>query len=269
MGAGYLGQRLISPLSELGFLVDTATRNSTLNHDKIHQHFLCSPEHDSLSSILKNSQPDLIVICWAPGTRENANNDYQRTYWDRLIELRLALFQDHRPKHIIYTSSTSVYGDQDGSHKSEADPPTPHNERSQTLIKAEQEVLGWAEKFKLTSQVLRLSGIFGPDRTPGLRLLKHKTTITGNGNAWVNLVHVNDIVQAVMKAIQTQKKGLWNINALTVERYELYQHIAKSHGLPEPQFENLSQSNLGRQIDANLAKQELGWLPEHTSLGKL
>lgn len=269
LGAGYLGQHLILPLTEKGYLVDTVTRSSRLNSEEIHQHYFCSPDHDSLSSILKSSQPDLIIICWAPGSRANANNNYQKTYWDRLIELRLALFQDHRPKQIIYTSSTSVYGDQDGSLKSENDPLPPHNERSNTLIQAEQEVLSWANKFNLVSQVLRLSGIFGPDRTPGLRLLNQQSTIAGNGNAWVNLVHLDDIVQSVMKAVQHQKNGLWNISGLTVPRFELYQHIAKTHQLPEPQFETLSHQELGRQIDSSLAKRELEWNPEHISISKL
>jgi nucleoside-diphosphate-sugar epimerase len=269
LGAGYLGQRLISPLCKQGYLVDTVTRSSRLNSQEIHQHYFCSPEHDSLSNILKASQPDLIVICWAPGSRSNANNTYQKTYWDRLIELRLALFQDHRPKQIIYTGSTSVYEDQDGSLKSESDPLVGQHERSQVLIQAEQEVQSWAAKFQLISQVLRLSGIFGPDRTPGLRLLKNSSPIPGNGNAFVNLVHVDDIVSAVLKALDHRKNGLWNISALTTSRYELYEHIAKIHGLNEPTWETLSQSDLGRRINAQAAQKDLGWSPIHTNLSQL
>ncbi len=262
LGAGYLGQRLILPLKNEGFLVDTVTRNSQIKSEHLHQSF--NTDSTDLTTILKISRPDLLVICWAPGSRTGQPSNYANTYWESLLNLKEALKSYHCPQQIIYTSSTSVYSDQDGSIKNGTEVLAPTNERNEVLLKAESEILSWQKEFSITTQVLRCSGIFGPDRWPGLRLLNSNKPIPGNSNAWVNLVHVDDIVQAILLCFNHKISKLWNLSSMTIKRQELYAKIAESHQLSPPEWESEPSNLIGRQINADQAKHDLNWAPKVT-----
>lgn len=263
LGAGYLGQRLITPFANRGFLVETVTRNSTPEHPELHQHHYVDGDSQNLQDILKASQPDLIILCWAPGSRSQGDQGYIQTYQNALVQLEKA-FESHRPKHIIYTSSTSVYAEQSGQWVDENIPLTPHTDRSRVLIEAEKKIMAWSEHMSV--QILRCSGIYGPDRWPGLRLLKKEGKVPGNGEAWVNLVHVDDIVEAILLCSNSEKSSLYNLSALSIKRQELYQSIALKHQLPEPVFETYENQTVGRRIQAQEIKDDLSWNPKHIQL---
>ena len=93
---------------------------------------------------------DAVLLCATPGLRRGKDN--------RLLETAEALVARYRSSRIIYTGSTSVYGEADGAAIDESGP-LAGDAPSQGLLRVEQAVL----KHK-DATVLRVGAIVGPDR---------------------------------------------------------------------------------------------------------
>jgi len=90
--------------------------------------------------------------------------------------------------------------------------------------------------FKTT--ILRFGGLVGPGRHPG-RFFAGKTDIA-NGQAPVNLIHLQDCIAITLAIIQQNAFG-YTFNACSPHhptRQEFYNNAASHMGLPAPQFVN-------------------------------
>lgn len=104
----------------------------------------------------------------------------------------------YRIPRIIFTSSTSVYGDVQGIVK-EGTPRNPVTASGRVL----KELEDWLHNLPGTSvDILRLAGLVGPGRHPG-RFFAGKTA--PDGHHGVNLVHLDDVVSAITLLLQAPK----------------------------------------------------------------
>lgn len=104
----------------------------------------------------------------------------------------------HHIPRIIFTSSTSVYGDIDGMAKenTERRPVT----ASGRVLK---ELEDWLHNLPGTQvDILRLAGLVGPGRHPG-RFFAGKSA--PDGQHGVNLVHLEDVIGAIELLLQAPK----------------------------------------------------------------
>jgi nucleoside-diphosphate-sugar epimerase len=93
---------------------------------------------------------------------------------------------------ILFTGSTSVYVQRDGSWVTEGSETKPLRETSRILLEVEKLVL---EK---SGVVARIAGIYGPHRSALLsKFLNGKATIDPNNDRFVNQVHRDDIASAL------------------------------------------------------------------------
>src|ERR1700745_1041521 len=93
---------------------------------------------------------------------------------------------------ILFTSSTSVYAQRDGSRVTEESETKRLRETGRILLQAEKLVL---EKGGI---VVRLAGIYGPRRSALLsKFLNGTATVDPNNDRYVNLVHRDDIASAL------------------------------------------------------------------------
>jgi nucleoside-diphosphate-sugar epimerase len=112
------------------------------------------------------------------------------------------------PKKFIYTSSTSVYGQTDGSPVKETSESKPVNETSQVLVETENVLLTAAQEKKFPAVVLRVAGIYGPERGHlFLQYLKNEAKIAGQGERLINMVHRDDLVGAMIAALKNGRAG--------------------------------------------------------------
>ncbi len=115
-----------------------------------------------------------------------------------------------RPRNIVYLSTIGVYGNHDGAWIDESAELRPSNARTRARVKAEQ---GWLALSQHGSgvSVLRLSGIYGPDRN-AMENLKAGTArrIIKPGQVF-NRIHVEDIAQAIAAAFAAPR-GLGIVN---------------------------------------------------------
>jgi nucleoside-diphosphate-sugar epimerase len=138
----------------------------------------------------------------------------------------------------IYVSSTSVYGQDGGELVDESSPTMPTEENGCICRDAEAAI----RQLKADAIILRLAGIYGPGRLLArVEQLHRGDRLTGNSEAWLNLIHVGDAVRAVLAA---ETRGVLGETYLVCDdrplrRREYYSALAESVGAPPPQFEEL------------------------------
>jgi nucleoside-diphosphate-sugar epimerase len=117
------------------------------------------------------------------------------------------------PQKLIFTSSTSVYGQTDGSLVKEDSPTEPVSETSKILVEAEKMWLEAARSQEVPAMVLRLAGIYGPGRGhPFQQFLKGEARIHGEGTRLMNMIHVEDAVGAIIAALKHGRVGeIYNV----------------------------------------------------------
>ncbi|MCX8965815.1 SDR family oxidoreductase [Erwinia psidii] len=159
---------------------------------------------------------------------------------------------------IVFTSSTSVYGN--GGVMKENSPLEPVTAAGKTLKALET----WLHQLPGTSvDILRLSGLVGLGRHPG-RFLAGKTDLT-EGNHGVNLVHLEDVTEAIALLLQTPKGGhIYNLSAAEHPARNLfYPAVARQLGLPAPTFCVQEATTVGKIIDGSKICRELGFEYQH------
>lgn len=134
--------------------------------------------------------------------------------------------------HVIFISSTSVYG-QEAGQLDESILPEPTTENGRLLVQEEE----WIKTFPHFT-IIRFGGLLGKNRHPG-KTLSGRKNISG-GNQPVNLLHLDDAVGFTKLVIE---KGLKNktfnlVNPEHPSREAFYQGYALAEKLPLPEFDH-------------------------------
>lgn len=148
---------------------------------------------------------DWVVNCVASGG--GAADDYRRVYLQGNRNL-IEWLAPAPPTKFVYTSSTSVYGQNDGSAVKETSPTEPAAETAKVLVEAENVLLEAAQRKKLAAVVLRVAGIYGPDRGYLLKqYLKNEARIEGKGERALNMIHRDDLIGVIIAALKSGRPG--------------------------------------------------------------
>ncbi len=135
-----------------------------------------------------------------------------------------------------------------GADVDEFTPATPVTEGGRACLEAESLLRQLAEHGQLQAIILRLAGIYGPDRLlRRVTELKSGVPITTPPDDWLNLIHVDDAVAMIQHTLQSSEieshltKGSIVINVVaseTVTRREYYEQLAKLVNAPAPVFQS-------------------------------
>ncbi|MCS3734397.1 SDR family oxidoreductase [Mucilaginibacter dorajii] len=135
-------------------------------------------------------------------------------------------------QNVVFISSTGVYADLN-AEVDELSNPQPNTEAGKVLFAAE-ELFRTETSFKTT--IIRFAGLIGPGRNPG-RFFAGKKDIP-NGDAPVNLIHLDDCIGLSKAILQKQAFGyLFNgCSPVHPKKSEFYTKAAIDSGLVAPQF---------------------------------
>ncbi|AFY93729.1 SDR family oxidoreductase [Chamaesiphon minutus] len=182
---------------------------------------------------------DTLLVSVAPtGAQVASEAAYADTYINTTKILVDALDQAPNVKQIIYLSSCSVYGDRQGAWVDETTHIDPLEHNGHVLHQAEQIILQAANQHQKVC-VLRLGGIYGPDRElvsmfGGMAGM----TMPGKGDRVINWIHRDDIVGAIEFARLNELEGIYNLvddSQLTVK--EQVKRVCTAYGLPQVQWD--------------------------------
>jgi nucleoside-diphosphate-sugar epimerase len=139
---------------------------------------------------------DVVVQCVS--TSGGDVEDYRRLYLGGARNL-IHRFPNSR---FLFTSSTSVYAQTDGSVVDESSPVDPVHEKGKILRETEKLILATG------GIVARLGGIHGPGRSFFLsRFLQGKAVIDPAERRFINQVHRDDIVSALLLLAELPSAG--------------------------------------------------------------
>lgn len=191
---------------------------------------------------------DTLVINIPPGRGDGADKNFIAA-----VKSLSAVAKRYGCKRVIFISATSVYGSVTGEVE-EVTAPLPDTASGHAHFQLEQ----WLhEQWGENVVVLRLAGLIGPGRHPVKYLAGRKAL--ANGSAPVNLVHLDDCIQAIEHIITCwPSQKLLHLSAPAhPSRQTYYTKMALAAGLPVPEFLEPS-SGEGKVINAKRTCEILG-----------
>jgi nucleoside-diphosphate-sugar epimerase len=207
---------------------------------------------------------DWVVNCVAAGG--NAEN-YREVYLQgtrNLIEWLAA----NLPKKFVYTSSTSVYAQNDGSQVKESSPTEPLAETSKVLVETEKVLSAAVVERKFPAVILRVAGIYGPDRGHWFKqFMQDAAHIEGNGSRHLNMIHRDDLVGCLIAALKNGRAGeIYNVvDDEPVSQLHFFQWLAQAMDKPLPPSEPENPDPIRRRgvtnkhVSNRKLKMELGY----------
>ncbi|MCU7959540.1 MAG: SDR family oxidoreductase [gamma proteobacterium symbiont of Bathyaustriella thionipta] len=141
-----------------------------------------------------------------------------------------------QPQKLLYLSTTGVYGDCQGNWVSEEQPLRPTAERAKRRLHAETQWLNWQQHNQTAIRIVRVAGIYGPDRLPLARLEKGLPLLKESQSPWMNRIHVDDLVSVLIAAMQSPAQArIYNASdGHPGSMNQYFNAIADRAGLPRP-----------------------------------
>jgi len=200
-GCGYLGRRVAKRWLDAGNRVFAVTRSEARAAEFREMGLLPLiadvTEPASLAELAEKADlSDVDTVLFAVGFDRSVGRPIHEVYVDGLQSV-LGLLPDSIER-FIYISSTGVFGQTDGQWIDEQSVCQPTREGGKACLAAEGVLM--ASRFSRRAIILRLAGIYGPDRVPRKADLISNKSFPTEGH--LNLIHVDDAAMTVLAAEQ-------------------------------------------------------------------
>lgn len=251
VGNGYLGQAITREFREHGWEVATV---SLSGHDGS---IAC--DIGNADDVGNLPTADFIVHCAASG--RGGADAYRHVY----VEGCRNLIDSFPGTPLLFTSSTSVYAQTDGSAVTEDSPAMPDRETGSLLLEAERLTLAAG------GIVARLAGIYGPGRSVILKkFLASETVIEEDGGRFLNQIHRDDAARAIFGLAVSGARGeVFNVSDSTpLTQIECHRALAELFSRPMPPTGprdlNRKRGWTHKQV-SNARLRATGWDPRYPS----
>ena len=157
----------------------------------------------------------------------------------RTRDLVRALARRSVPVSLVYGSTTGVYGDSQGRWVNEATPAQPKTPRAWRRVDAEASVHWLGRALGVRTSVLRIPGIYAPDRaggTPRERLQRGTPVLRAEDDVYTNHIHADDLGRACALALWRGRPQR-NVNVVDDSQLKMGDYFdlaADLYGLPRP-----------------------------------
>lgn len=267
IGCGYVGERVAELLHATGDQVvgvthseESAARLSRMHPFRV---LACDVSDDDAVRQLAGKlpcAPRTILHC------ASSNRGGAKMYRKVHVEGCAHLHRQFPSSRILFTSSSSVYPQTDGSIVTEESDATPGRETSRLLRETEDFVLAHG------GCAARLAGIYGPGRSFVLKnFLEGTATIEGNDGAgrYLNQIHREDAASALVHLVTGGCEGIFNVtDDSPITQRECFADLARRFNKPMPP---VAEPDTGRKrawTHKRLSNAKLrgsGWTPRYPS----
>ena len=232
MGGGWLGLAVAEKAMERNHSIKVSTthkeKSTLLKKNGFDAAVVEVSEFDINGEIDFFNDVKLLIISIPPGLRKNPDRNYIAVIEQIINKIELTGIEK-----VIFTSSTSVYGNQAETITEESEL-LGTTEAARQIIAVEKKLL---EHKQFESCILRLGGLVGPNRHP-IFTLSGKKNIP-NPLSPINFIHQQDAVSIILHIIENWQ-GNQAYNAVTPfhpTRIDYYSEMAKIAALEAPAFE--------------------------------
>jgi nucleoside-diphosphate-sugar epimerase len=264
VGCGYLGQRLGTRLRREG-----ETVWGTVRSEERAEQLRAVGIEPVILDVLKLANvltwPRVERVFYCVGFDRASGATMRSVYVDGLRDVVASLPDSVR--RLVYASSTGVYGQTGGEWVDEGSEARPVTESGQVCLEAEEVVREWSLARGVSCVVLRFSGLYGPARVVRRAAIERREAISGDGDRFLNLIHIDDAVTASYAAIfASGVEPMYLIcDDRPVTRKEYYGLAARLLGAAEPRFEpplpgssEEVRDASNKRVSNELIKRELG-----------
>ena len=265
-GCGYLGMQLARLTSQYGWDVCAITRSESSAQSIMAELGIpvaVADLGDTASLRQARAQlPAVACVVHAASSSRGGLDAYQKVFIDGLANLS-AVFA---PERLVFTSSTSVYAQTDGSIVDENSPAEGASPTSRLLLEAECLAL------RQGGTVARLAGLYGPSRSVVLRkFLLGTAVIEEGGTRYLNQIHRDDAATAVLHLLNhpSAPGGIFNVSDNTpLSQRATYEGLARHFQRPlppeGPKPEGRKRGWSSKRV-SNHKLRALGWKPLYPS----
>ncbi|MCC9604049.1 NAD-dependent epimerase/dehydratase family protein [Stieleria sp. JC731] len=256
VGTGYLGKRVAQIAHQLGYRVFTTTRRperlDELKRAGFHPILLdwndsrtfsesTSHRREGFASIEQAFSPHLRVLVAVSYDSRGRLGRYE----SQVLGFRRLLHWLPPDSRVAYVSTTGVYHQTGGVWVDERSPTHPSREAAAVHLQAEQQLHRTRPSGKYL--ILRLAGIYGPERIPRIADVAAGTPVQTNPSTYLNLIHVDDAAQACVNSwdymdaeqnegASIQRRLFLVADNMPVQRGDFYNEIARQTHSPKPNF---------------------------------
>jgi nucleoside-diphosphate-sugar epimerase len=206
LGCGYTGKVLARMLGEQGVRVRGTTRSElgaeALARLGIEGRVLDTTLPKTLEGIAVGMD---VVFDMIPPVRVSPRGEPE-CFVDPTAHLIRAC-EGEAIRRFVYLGSTAIYGSADAEWVDEDTPVRPSSPRSRARLEAEQAVLRAHRERAFPGVIVRAPGIYGPGRTPAHRIRKGAYRVPGDGQNYVNRIHVEDLARVLAAAAERGRDG--------------------------------------------------------------
>ena len=210
---------------------------------------------DELRAKLAGSGPTGVLIHCLSGKEGRNPAAYRVVYQETLRHLLDSL----QPEFTVFTSSTSVYRQNDAARVDESSPVggTPTGD-----------ILVGAENLAIATggAAVRLGAIYGPGRSRFIEAARKSEPLPfGSPDAFLNLIHRDDAARALFHVGSARLPGVYNaVDDHPARRDDLAESIRTNSPLVAAVYDRRTPSTGKRVINEKL--RSTGWTPQYPSV---
>jgi nucleoside-diphosphate-sugar epimerase len=206
---------------------------------------------------------DAVIHC--ASSRGGDAKTYRRIYLNGARNL----VESFPGSKLLFTSSTSVYAQHDGSWVTEESETKPMRETGRILLEAERLVINRG------GIVARLAGIYGPGRSALLSKFLIGTAIVDPENdRFINQVHRDDIASTLFFLLSRKAEGAQVYNVVDdqpILQSECYRWLAQKVNRPLPPIRKSTQGRKRGESNKRVSNAKLrrrGWTPRYPTFAE-
>ena len=230
VGCGYVGKRIaklaLTEGSDVFALVRNGEKAAELEQSGIHA--LCG-NFDEPDRLPELPTRDAVVHYLVPPIGGGSIDPRVRLF-------AASIAPGNEPRILVYMSTSGVYGDCRGRTIDEETPVNAQTTRARRRLDAEEYLLSWGRNRNVPIVILRVSGIYGPERVPIAQIESGNPIIREAESPLSNRIHVDDLAVVCMAAAVKGEAGeIFNVsdgNCTTMTSY--FNAVADEFGLMRP-----------------------------------
>jgi nucleoside-diphosphate-sugar epimerase len=233
-------------------------------------------DHQSISRIYDKIDPDIIIHLAAVSHANKSNKDPHNTFDHSLRTLENTLdFARNRKKHLIYLSSSMVYGNFDGKEVDEDTICNPIGIYGTLKLSGELLVKAYNNVFDLPYTIIRPSALYGErcvSRRVGQIFIENAIqnldiNINGSGDEKLDFTYIDDLVQGIYKSCINRN----SINQTFNITFGNSRKLSELANLVKSEFPKVKINYVGREqfmpergtLNVNKAKKLIDYSPQY------
>ncbi len=280
-GAGFIGSHLVDAFVKAGHkvsVVDSLATGKKENINKKASFYNLSINDKQLEDVVKKERPEIVAHL---GAQISVKASMQDPKSDALTNVvgslnLLTLCHKYGVKRLIFSSTGgALYGEPKYLPCDEEHPIQPLSGYGVAKRSFELYLLAFGPVWNLPFVILRYANVYGPRQDPfgeagvvaifARRMLKGETlTINGTGEQSRDFVHVSDVVNANLAALEKGTGGLYNIGTgKGTSVNQIFEHLKKATGYKlKAEHAPAIPGEVGNiYLKSAKAKKDLGWSP--------